>query len=78
MIYGPEQAPTCGPHEDDGSIIPMRRVPAVANFKFGGAEGKRRTALQVRERNEAYHNSPKGQEEHRANVAAAHKRLGIS
>ena len=51
-----------------------RVLSAPAPPQFGGYTGKARTAAKIKARNDAYHNSKRGQEEHRANVAKAHAR----
>ena len=57
---------------------PMRRLMSVpAPPLMGGLEGKLRSGAAVKKRNETYCNSPLGKEEHRAEIKAAHKRLGI-
>ena len=62
----------------DECKVYMRRIMSAPAFTFGGSYGKIKTSELIRKRNEDYHKSPKGQEEHRANVEAAHKRLGLS
>jgi hypothetical protein len=42
--------------------------------QIGGAEGKLRMGEKLKKRNDAYHNSPNGQAEHRANIEGARKR----
>lgn len=66
-------APQCEVHGET-----MRRVLSLpAQHRMGGTEGKLRTHEHIKQRNDAYYKSSKGKEEHRANVAAAHKRLGL-
>ena len=66
-----------------GSVHPtfqhlMVRVMSVnAPPRMGGFEGKIRGHRLAKDRNDAYSNSATGRAEHRANVAAAHKRVGI-
>lgn len=63
---------------DDGEFQLCRRLLSVPGLvRVGGTEGKLRSAKQVRERNDAHAKSSAGQDEHRANVKAAHKRHGI-
>ncbi len=52
-------------------------ISAPAPPQFGGADGKARTAKNVKKRNDDHFKSKKGQDEHRDNVKAAHKRLGL-
>lgn len=56
----------------------VRVLSLTAPPKIGGLEGKLATAAKVRKRNADHAVSKRGQEEHRANVFAAHKRLGIT
>ncbi len=72
MSEAPSECPTCE------RATPMKRVvSAPAPPVMGGVEGKLRTAAMVKKRNDAHAVSKRGVEEHRANVAKAHKRLGI-
>jgi putative FmdB family regulatory protein len=58
-----------------GASASLRRVLSLpAPCRFGGSDGKLRTGEKLKARNEAYHKSAKGQEEHRAGIAAARAR----
>jgi putative FmdB family regulatory protein len=59
--------------------IQMNRIISMpAQHRVGGVEGKLREGELIKKRNDAYHNSKKGQEEHKHNVQTAHKKhLGI-
>lgn len=58
---------TCGAVMD-----PVMSAPAP--HQVGGADGKLRTGEKIKQRNDAYHRSPRGQEAHRANIDAARRR----
>ena len=64
------------PQDNGDKFYPImqRLISLPAPHQVGGMDGKLRTGAKIRQRNEAYHRSRRGQEEHRANVEAARKR----
>ena len=81
--YGHDVSPVCHHSGSDAMHgIPqpppakcVRIMSAPCPPRMGGVAGKMHTAKKIRARNDAYFNSSHGQEEHRANVKAANKRV---
>jgi hypothetical protein len=67
--------PLCTMCEDPTTMVRIVSMPAPP--VIGGVERKIRQGEQLKKRSDDHFKSAAGQEEHRANVAAAHKRLGI-
>lgn len=64
---------------DDKWTLMERILSMTAPPVIGGPSstaGKLRGGVSIKKRNDEYNKSPKGRAEHRANVAAAYKRLG--
>lgn len=74
LVARDENPPLCvTPSCESKSMKRILSVPAPP--RPGGVDGKLHSGKLLRERNKAYAQSPKGIEEHKANVKAAYKRL---